>query len=317
MIKIYNFKPHTLLAVFFFGILLSCNNTQTSKEQAIHTKSTLESNDETVLKPSFQLSEDFKNYWYSGAAEITSYSLEQARYGELRDGYAVLVFVTEDFLSDKQVKADNYGKNNTPVLKLNATKNFNTGVYPYSIMQSTFYPVSNMSHALKLSCSVQEWCGHVYSQLNNRSQFDITSHSYFEREADQNIKLDKAILENELWTQLRLDPKSLPVGDLQIIPSMEYIRLKHIELKPYKANAQLKNGVYSITYPDLKRDISISFNPQFPYDISGWKETYKDGYGINAKTLTTKATKLKSIKSPYWNKNANKDEILRKELDLE
>ena len=41
--------------------------------------------------------DEFADYWYRGQAEITSYDLEQARYGELRSGTAVLVFVTEDF----------------------------------------------------------------------------------------------------------------------------------------------------------------------------------------------------------------------------
>ena len=50
---------------------------------------------------------DFKNYWYQGKAEVASYKLEQARYGEMRDGHAVLVFVTEDFSKSKQVKLDN------------------------------------------------------------------------------------------------------------------------------------------------------------------------------------------------------------------
>ena len=36
--------------------------------------------------------EEFNAYWYAGKAEITSYSLQQARYGELRDGHAVLIF---------------------------------------------------------------------------------------------------------------------------------------------------------------------------------------------------------------------------------
>lgn len=269
-----------------------------------------------ITRPAFKQTESFKQYWYAGEAELSSYKLEQARYGELRNGTAVLVYVTEDFLPDAQVKADNYDKANTSVLKLNATKNFNTGVYPYSIMQSTFYPVSNNSHAIKVSCSVQEWCGHVYSQLNNRDQFEIKGHSYFASEGDQDITLDKDILENELWTQLRIDPESLPTGNLSIIPSFEFIRLKHIPLKAYKANASLKAGKYTITYPDLGRTLSITFNTEFPFEISGWEETYRDGYGVNAKTLTTKATKLKTIKSPYWSKNSNADEVLRETLQL-
>ncbi len=263
------------------------------------------------------LSEAFKNYWYSSEAEISSYNLEQARYGEIRQGKAVLVYVTEDFLPNKQVKAESRNSNSIPVLKLNATKKFNTGIYPYAVMQSTFYPVSNTAHAIKVSSSIQEWCGHVYVQLNNREQFEVTSHSYFEKEADQFFKMDKAILENELWTQLRIDPKSLPVGNLLMVPAFEFVRLRHVPIKAYKANTKLKNNTYMINYPDLNRTLSITFNPKFPYDILEWEETYKSGFGSNAKILTTRATKIKTIKSAYWQKNSNADKVLRDSLILD
>ena len=163
---------------------------------------------------------------------------------------------------------------------------------------------------------MQEWCGHVYSQLNNRDQFEISSHSYFESDADQEFTLEKVILENELWTQLRIDPKSLPVGDFKMIPSMEFIRLKHIEMKPYFAKAINKEGQYTIYYNEFDRKLTINYNPNFPYEITSWEETFKDGYGTNAKTLTTKATKLKTIKSAYWNKKTNADGNLRDTLQL-
>lgn len=268
-------------------------------------------------KSATKLSDDFKNYWYAGEAEITSYKLEQARYGELRDGTATLIFVTEDFLPNVQVKADRSDPNNIPVLKLNATKKFNTGIYPYSIMQSTFYPVANNQHALKVTSSIQEWCGQVYAQLNNRDAFNIMSHSYFQGEADQNYTLDKTILENELWTQLRINPERLPTGELNIIPSLEYTRLKHTPIKAYKAKATLAEGIYSIEYPELNRSIKIMFNSEFPYDITGWEETISSGYGANAKALTTKATRMKTLKTAYWRQNSNSDEVLRQELQLE
>ncbi|MFT7051824.1 MAG: hypothetical protein ACJAZK_002442 [Psychroserpens sp.] len=308
-------KRYLVLFVFFV-IFMSCRDNTTTKDEALQSEPISEAPKTLPKLPDFKPSQEFKDYWYAGEAEISSYQLEQARYGEMRDGMAVLVFVTEDFLPQKQVKADRYDEANTPLLKLNFTKNFNTGVYPYSIMQSTFYPVSNNQHALKVSCSVQEWCGHVYSQLNNREKFEMTSYSYFESEGDEEITLDKAILENELWTKLRIDPKSLPTGELQIIPSMEYIRLKHIETKPYFAKAINKDGQYIIYYNRLDRKLIINYNPEFPYDITSWEETYKDGYGARSKILTTKGTKLKTIKSAYWSKNSNADENLRKTLQL-
>ncbi|WP_248723220.1 septum formation inhibitor Maf [Seonamhaeicola sp. ML3] len=263
-----------------------------------------------------KLSQEFKAYWYTGKAEISSYELEQARYGEIRKGKAVLIYVTEDFLPEIQVKADNPNPKNIPVLKLNATKNFNTGIYPYAIMQSVFYPVSNNQHALKVSSSMQEWCGHVYAQLNNYDNFKIMSHSYFEGEADQNFELDKTILENELWPQLRINPESLPTGELEIIPAFEYCRMRHMDIKPYKASAVQKKGEYTVSYPNINRSLKIMFNPEFPFDILSWEESIKIGVDPNAKVLTTKASKLKTIKSAYWNKNSNKYEVLRDTLKL-
>ncbi|MBO3116545.1 septum formation inhibitor Maf [Winogradskyella sp. DF17] len=312
-------KNNALKPIILFLILLallmtsfSCKEGQNSL-LSLHA-STKDLNEKTSYKP--KLTKAFKAYWYNGEAEISSYKLEQARYGEIRNGHAVLVFVTEDFLPDTQVKADTYSDDNIPVLKLNATKNFNTGIYPYSIMQSTFYPVVNTGHALKISTSIQEWCGQVYAQLNNRKAFEIKSHSYFQGEADKSYELEKTWTENELWTKLRIDPNSLPTGNLQIIPSLEFTRLKHKRIKSYEANAQLSEGLYSVNYPNLNRSLKINFSSEFPYEILGWEETMVSGYGANSEVLTTKATKLKTMKSAYWTKNKNKNLVLRDSLQL-
>lgn len=295
------------LTVFVLSFLLyTCNNSNPDKE--LTTTSDTKSNR--------SLSNEFKGYWYSGEAEITSYELEQARYGEIRKGHAVLIYVTEDFNPIKQVKSDQLSEENVSVLKLNATKKFVTGIYPYSIMQSTFYPLDYNDHALKVTSSIQEWCGQVYAQLNSKEQFELDSHSYFESEADQQLKLDKNILENELWTQLRIDPSKLPIGNLQVIPSLEYTRMQHVEIKAYKGEARLFENTYTLYYPDLERKIAITFQPEFPYTILSWEENFKSGFGNDAKMLTTKATRLKTIKSSYWNKNKNADSILRKTLLL-
>jgi len=307
MKRLFNTQLLSLTVATLFLLSSSCKNEKiNSTEDYAKAKTSIEVE---PIKETPKTSQEFNNYWYAGKAEISSYKLEQARYGEIRNGHAVLVYVTEPFLNGKQVKADYNNDTNIPVLKLNSTKKFNTGIYPYSIMQSTFYPVSNNRHALKISGSVQEWCGHVYTQINNREQFDVTSHSYFESEADQEFSIEKTHLENEIWTKLRINPKSLPVGDFTIVPSLEYIRLKHKKLRAYSASAELKNNNYTVTFPELNRTLSINFTETFPHSIESWEETIKG--------LTTKATKLKTIKSPYWSKNSNKDEVLRKTLLLD
>jgi hypothetical protein len=266
--------------------------------------------------PSIKKHPEFNEYWYQGKAEITSYELTQARYGEIHQGTAVHIFVTEDFLPEKQVKADYKNAKNVPVLKLNSTKKFVTGIYPYAIMTSTFSPIQSNQQALKVSFSSQEWCGNTFVQLNNRANFDIDFHSYFEDDADRKQSLKKNILENELWNQLRISPESLPVGNLDIIPSFEFLALNHQQIKAYKAIASLTikgNFIkYTIKYPELKRTLTIEATKDFPYTVESWEETITK----RGKTLTTKAEKIKTIQSAYWQKNGIGNVRERKELGL-
>ncbi|MBD1262540.1 septum formation inhibitor Maf [Maribacter polysiphoniae] len=310
-------KPGSAVVLFAMTMILlgSCKDKNSTKPTALSVTDTKEM--EVPKKP---LSKEFKDYWYSGNAEITSYSLEQARYGELREGKAVLIYVTEPFLKDKQVKAEQSGPSNIPVLKLNSTKKYLTGIYPYSIMSSSFYPVHDNQHAIKVTFSAQEWCGQVFTQLNNREKYHVTSFSYFEREGDKDITLEKEVLENELWNKIRIDPSGLPLGDFKMIPSMEYVRMSHNVLKPYEAQAflTLDNGIntYKIHYPELQRTLEIHFSSTFPYAIEGWSDSFKSGFGDKAKTMVSKATKIKTLKTPYWRQNGNKDLSLRDTLGL-
>jgi hypothetical protein len=274
-------------------------------------------------------SEEFKAYWYDGKAEITSYKLEQARYGELHEGYAVLVFVTEDFSKSKQVKLDNPQNANgddVKVLKLNRIKKFDTGIYRYSLMDSVFTPIyiGEYPNTLKVTSSSQEWCGNTFTQLNlDDNGYEVRSFSYFESQGDTKFNLRQEILEDELWVRIRLAPESLPVGRIKIIPATMASRLTHKELKVEIAEASLVENSkdsnlmdYKLVYDDSGRAMEITFSKKFPYEILSWEETYKSGFGNNAKTLTTKATKNKMLITDYWNKNKTVDHELRKKLGL-
>jgi len=266
-------------------------------------------------KPSYDLSEQFKKYWFDGKAEVTSYALMQMRYGESREGSAVLIFVKEPFLYKEQVKANSSSEMSYDVMKLNSTKKFNTGIYPYSIMQSIFSPLSMNLHASKMTASTQEWCGQTYMQLNNREKFEIEFHSYFEGEADQNLSLEKSVLENEIWTKLRIDPTEIKTGNQKIIPDFSYIRLKHIETKAYEAKiSQQKETdtiLTKIAYTNIDRILNIYQSGSFPYQILKWEEKQSE----EDKNFTT-AVLQKSMMIDYWNKNSNKFEILRDSLNL-
>jgi hypothetical protein len=272
-----------------------------------------------INKSLYELSQEQKDYWYAGNAEITSYNLKQARYGEMRSGSAVLVFVTEPFSTISWTKSDNPSKQDMSVLKLNFTKNFITGIYPYSMMTSTFLPVNGLN-SLKISSSSQEWCGHTFMELKNKNEYEININSYFESES-KTINLKKDILEDDIWSLIRLNPDLLPIGENLIIPSFFYLRLEHKEAKAYKcliskSNLDSNLITYNMNYPDLERKLQINFEKNFPFKIISWEETYLNGFGPNKKLLTTRAEKINTLKVDYWTKNSNPDSVFRKELGL-
>ena len=274
-----------------------------------------DSNDELIVEKR-DLSEEFKEYWYSGKAEMSSYELTQYRYDEPRKGKAVLIFVSEDFNTDLQVKADRPDEQSVSVLKLNKTKDFATGIYPYHIMESTFSPIAKKAHALKTAASVHEWCGQAYMQINNRDDLEVKIHSYFESTADKELELKEQLMENEVWNLLRIDPDSELLSTDKMIPSLEYLRLRHREPKAYPVDiTQQKSNDTLITSFDqstLNRTLTIYQEADHPYKILKWEESItQDG-----KTKTTSAELIKTMRSAYWNRNAPEFSRLRDSLQL-
>ena len=100
------------LAAIFLLFTLSCN---VPKQEFSGSKS-------------IDLNNTFKNYWFDGMAEINTYNIKQFRYGSPREGNGVLIYVTEDFLPNVQVKANQKSRNTHTIIKLNRTKNFLTGI---------------------------------------------------------------------------------------------------------------------------------------------------------------------------------------------
>ncbi len=124
------------------------------------------------------------------------------------------------------------------VLKMNMTKQFVTGIYPYSMMLSVFTPVSKDGNekTVKADCSSQEWCGHTFSQLKlSGNKYNWQLHSYFEKEGEQNKKMDAALMEDEIWNRIRLSPSTLPQGKFSILPGLLWQRLLHNEMKAEEA----------------------------------------------------------------------------------
>jgi hypothetical protein len=261
--------------------------------------------------------EAFKKQWYAGLAEITRYELKQARYRDVHHGDAVLIFVTEDFLSKEMVKHERGDGASESVLKLNFTRNFNTGIYPYSMMTSTFTPVAPNQRTLKVTTSVQEWCGHTFTQMNYRNEhYHGILRSYFQSEGDHNYVVD-GMLEDEIWTRIRLAPEDLPIGEILLIPGTQFQRLSHLLPQGQTATAELvtegETQTYRVVYSTIPRKLSITFEKAYPHVILSWEDAYQQ----RGKWMTTTAKKTHSMMLDYWSKNSAADSTYRAQLGLE
>ena len=187
--------------------------------------------------------EDFWPYWGDSKAELDGYQLTQPRYGQIRHGKAVMIFVTEDHSKKEWVKIE--GDPNVvpaserfPVLKLNFVREFQTGIYDYKILDSVFARLDKNLEPSKISVGVQEWCGQVYHQILMKGpKIEETLHSYFGGEADQNRThgvRDKAVFEDEVPILIRelKGPWVQPGSTLEAAcaPSLLALRLLH---KPF------------------------------------------------------------------------------------
>ncbi|MEZ4648833.1 MAG: hypothetical protein R3E97_08615 [Candidatus Eisenbacteria bacterium] len=109
-----------------------------------------------------------------GNGEVNSYELVEERYGERREGNAVLVFAAEELNRNTYVKVESdatpqdqrmYG------IKLNQLRKFATGIYDYSAMTTVFSVAgSHLGHhpfqAARVVHTTQEWCGQVYHRVD-------------------------------------------------------------------------------------------------------------------------------------------------------
>lgn len=269
---------------------------------------------QTPSKTDVQLIDNFGSYWYQNKAEITSYDLQQSRYGENRSGEAVLIYVTEPFSDQEKVKVDHPDQEPyTNVLKLNVTKSFHTGIYPYTMMNSSFFPLDGRPHVLKITTGIQEWCGHTYTELVQNSRYSINHRSYFQGKS-QDISLSKTWTEDDLWSLIRIQPEALPIGQHKVIPSFFYFRFHKDEIKAYDCEitkTQDRDLIsYTIKYLNIGRTLTIQFKDSFPYEIESWEEHHLPS---ESKTIAKK--KARQL-LPYWELNRNVDGHYRDSLQL-
>lgn len=219
-------RRFTGAALIFIVALVSCSQ-RPSEEQRL-----------VAAEPSFW------PMWGDGQAEVNGYDLDYPRYGAMRKGNAIAIFVTEPFSAERFVKreAPDGGQN---VMKLNLLKAFPAGAYDYRLMTSTFVSLPGagsvrIGRPLKVAFSSQEWCGQMYHQLTFPSAHaHSTRHSYFENEAheDRSVSLPAdAFLEDTalLWARGFALPVLRPGESRNVtgLRALERLRLDHLPTEP-------------------------------------------------------------------------------------
>ena len=264
----------------------------------------------------------FWKQWGDGRGELAGYELETPRYGVLRHGTAVTIFVTETFSNLRRVKADpgRHPKSDEfPVMKLNLVQDFSTGIYDYNLMTSAFTALARVNarptgSPAKVSFSAQEWCGHVYAQVLFDARYArFTAHSYFDTEADSTASLvlpNDALSEDALLAWARgFTAPVLAAGDSTdrpLLGSLRQARLLHQPLGVTQAHFKRAAATESITVPAGTFDAEVYtvtasagrtwtfwVEPSDPHRILQWQ--CSDG---------ERARLLGSDRLAYWKLNA-------------
>jgi len=284
-------------------------------------------------------SQQFWKHWGDGNGEIATYATTQSRYGELRTGETVMIFVTEEMSRRTGIKVESEKippQDRMPVIKFNRNVKFQTGVYDYSYMTSTFSALSSEMglhplSAMKISHAMTEWCGNYFGMV--RTEHDgirFTRHSYFEAEGDTDG--ERLALPNGAWEYednlpiliRELNGEWMNAGEtrrVMLLPTFQHQRFLHTphvflsaEIKK-ESSGPLRVGeknypsttTWSWSYDDVKGPVRETYivDASYPHHILSWKSSD----GSSGKLLAVK-------RLPYWNQHDNASAPLRHELKL-
>jgi hypothetical protein len=269
----------------------------------------------------------FWGHWSDGKAELDGYELVQPRYGEARRGRAVLIFVTEPFSRARRVKVDRHDPadpDQLVALKLNHVRRFQTGIYDYSLLTSIFTDPAAGFRPTKLTFSAQEWCGHVFQELElDEGGVHSRLSSYFEGEGGQRrIEAPGAFLsEDNLFITLRaLGGAGLPTGrqPVTMLGSVMRSRLQHQPLGLFQTELVWDPTARELTVPAGAfevRDVAyvrpdgggcrFALETAYPHRIVQW--SCEDG---------ERAVLTGSARLAYWEAHGEGDEKLLEKLGL-
>jgi hypothetical protein len=224
--------------------------------------------------------------WDDGRAEVNAYEALQRRYGALRPFTAYHIVVKEDFSRAQLVKADpgHDPDDLVTVIKMNQVLEFQTGIYSYHQMASTFFDRSTMD-LLKFSLTSFEWCGNTYKEYTRRDgKARLHVHTYWDNQAEATYDLPVGP-DVVFYDQVPLWVRSLPqtagtVRALRLIPSQIHSQGSRPEVRSAVLRASGEETIESPagTFPALRWELKVEGEPpdlfwtarEFPHLLVAW-----------------------------------------------
>lgn len=276
----------------------------------------------------------FYSLWYDGNAEISTYALKESRYGEIREGQRVMVFVTEPMRRSTHIKPDVKlpPAEQVKVIKLNDLRKFPTGIYDYSVMTSVFAAVEEkpgipLLGTMKVAFTGQEWCGTVFERyLREGDTYEGVLYSYFESDGETTYSVPvrgEVEAEETLWLRIReLKGPWLREGEsrkMRLIPAVWDRRKRHVPASVVdavvtKGSAKDVKVVHTalgkiparpFAWKTPQGTTTVWVEDAWPHRILSWSEA--DG---------SSGTLLASRREPYWKRHGTEDIGLRDSLRL-
>ncbi|RAL20259.1 hypothetical protein DL240_17930 [Lujinxingia litoralis] len=277
-------------------------------------------------EPAHRASSDFWAHWGDGHGEISTYRGTLARYGELRDARATLIFVTEPHDKRTWIKSPGVdAPHRVEVLKLNHLVTFQTGVYPYHVMRSVFAPVDRWDgertgfSPVKIALSVQEWCGQVSHILwPGAGEYLSRLSSYFESEGDveERVEVEAGTLyADALPIQVReLDGPFLEGAERwtgPLIPTLWQARVEHQPLQVALATIT-RSTVERQGLPYTRFDVSWPGGAHY-FEVEQHYPRRIQRFGSSEGTAFERVA---TERLPYWQLNSLPDKAHRETLQL-
>ena len=222
-----------------------------------------------------ETNKSFIDYWKTHKIEVSKYQLTE---DSVSVGEGSLTFMIDHVSGINETDS-------IQVLRTDFMGKIHKENYDYSAMTSVYLPLNLplRPHALKVLNSVQEPAGNSFLSLSQiPKEYEIIVKNTFQKKIKEKFTMERVNLEDELWAKIRMNPKNLPTGEIEIIPSFAYWQSVRQSPDIYEAKATLtdysgteftgrKLQLYNLDYPDLKRNLSIIFEGNFPFEIVGWK----------------------------------------------